>query len=141
MGQSQRVGRRPRRLRRGLTGSTVGSRALRSPLTRTLLWGLVELVIIVICSQQVAGESKPGACNEVRREGTKLQAGCDFLEGGGYTALRIVPGLIVIGFILLAARKRRVGLVHLGFVLAFLLLVVSLAVSPSNFPWVEGTER
>lgn len=111
-----------------------------APWARVLAWGLPELVIIAILSQ-VAREGLPVFCDENVRAGTNREAGCDFLERGGYTAIGIAPSVLMVSAMLLAARLRRLSMVHLGFALVLVLVVLSAAVSPSDYPWVEGTQR
>jgi len=98
------------------------------------------LLVVAGLSQEFAGESVPGYCNENIPPSTRAAEGCDFLEAGGYTALRIVPSLIVIAFALAAHRAHRMGLIYLGFLAAGLLLVLSLAIGPSEYPWVGGSD-
>jgi hypothetical protein len=99
------------------------------------LRGLPETAVIALVSQYLAGESIPAWCDDdpVPLTG-RLAEGCDFLQSGGYTAIRIVPAMLVLGFGLLAARRRRVGLVHIGFALALALVVMLIALPPYHYP-------
>lgn len=106
-----------------------------------LIRAVPGLLVVAAVSQEFAGESLPGACDENISSGTKHEAGCDFLEGGGYTAIRVVPSLIVIGFTLAAHSVRRVGVVYLGLAVACLLLILSIAIEVTEYPWVDGTDR
>lgn len=106
----------------------------RRPWGSILLRGLPQLAAVALASQYLVEDFLPGSCDENVIPGTELADGCYFLQDGGYTMVRLLPAAIVVGFILLAARRRRVGLVHAGFALALLLLVLALALTPEEYP-------
>lgn len=66
--------------------------------------------------------------------GTDLYDGCSFLDSGGDTVIRLLPSAVVVLSALLAARLRRPGLTHVGFLLAILVLLLALALEPSEYP-------
>lgn len=107
----------------------------RSPWLAVALFAAVYLAILVPLAHWWAVENMPGACDENVEPGTELEAGCNFLEDGGYTAVWVVPGALVLGFAAVACWRRRVAFVHLGLLagIAFLLLAT---VPPGDYPFV-----
>lgn len=97
----------------------------------------IELIAIILLSQLVVESSLPSACDEPASSYSSSRiSGCEFLEDGGYHAVRVLPSLIVLGFAWLAYRRRRILPLFVGFVAAFVFLVGALSVSPSAYPWV-----
>lgn len=98
---------------------------------------LIELVAIILLSQLIVESSLPSACDEPASSySADRLSGCDFLEDGGYHAIRILPSLLLGAFAWLAYRRRRIALLVVGFVAAFVFLVSAFLVSPSDYPWI-----
>jgi hypothetical protein len=57
------------------------------------------------------------------------------LASGGHTIMRLVPSLVMLGVAVVGWRRRSVWLVHVGFLLAVVLLVLFMAVDPSDYPF------
>jgi hypothetical protein len=96
----------------------------------------IELIAIVLLSQLVVESSLPSACDEPASSySADRLSGCDFLEGGGYHVIRMLPSLLLGAFAWLAYRRRRITLLVGGFAVAFAFLVCALLVSPSHYFW------
>lgn len=84
-------------------------------------------------SQYLVNPLLPGSCNESDLEGN-LRQGCDLLAGGGYVAIRVVPTLIMVAFVLLARWRGRLGWVYAGFALTLALLITLAVTTPDEYP-------
>lgn len=96
---------------------------------------LPALIAVLAASQWAAGESMGGWCDEIVDPGSPTDHGCNFLDDGGYTAVRIVPSALVVISALLAARWGRPGLVYVGFIVGALIVVLGITVPPADYPW------
>lgn len=120
-------------MRGGLTPR--GSLGVASSARRALiLWACLELALAALLGQ-LAAQTVYSYCDEDFGPPSSLSRGCDFLEGGGYTAVRIIPVLLVITGVILAVRARRVRVVHLGLGVALLFVITAIAVEPGEYPW------
>ncbi len=96
---------------------------------------------VVLCLGLYGGDALQAHCDENLVPGTKTKEACDFLAGGGYTMIKILPALLV-GASMVAARGRhRVGIIYTGFAVACIVLVYFAVANPGDYPWVSGRER
>jgi hypothetical protein len=114
---------------------------LRRPGFTVVVITIAYAAVISLASAFAIEEVIPGYCDENLRPGTRAYEGCEFLEDGGYAALRVVPLVVLFAFALAAYWRRRVRFVNIGFALALLLIGVTIATEPSEYPWADGSSR
>lgn len=105
-----------------------------------VVWAIGVLIGVaaVFSLSQLAVESViPNACDQPYGQyPADRQAGCDFLDDGGYQLIRFVPALLL-ARIALVAYKRRLPWVFVG---GLLVVIAALAflifASPERYPWI-----